>query len=320
MATIKLEGLKGRTDMFKVDPFAIKIEENVRLPKNVMENVATLKESIRELGQLQPIRVRKDETNSPVVIDGECRLRAIRELIEEGATIDYVLCVFESSRPDEAKQIILQLASNEGKRLEPVEEAAAYAKLINHGMSAQDVAKAIGKTKVHVYERLKLNEASDAVKEAVNNGEIGLKAAVKLVKETKGSTEEMDAQLPEVKQEVAAKEAAKHEKRKATMAQKQEPTQDGGEDNEGTKEEPQEEPQEDPKEKPKKATPKEPTDAELNAVDRDELEDLLAESILIFQNCTEEDEKCKYFHAGMIRALNMVLNGRHADDPVELPL
>ena len=92
----RLRDLKtSARDQLMIDPRIILIDDgenprNYDLPEN-HAHLDELKRSIREMGVLIPLLVRYDAARkAAVVVDGECRLRAVLELITEGEDIDTV--------------------------------------------------------------------------------------------------------------------------------------------------------------------------------------------------------------------------------------
>ena len=85
----------GRVDAPRLDPREIIIRENwnYREMDNaaVKAHIAFLKDSIREIGVQEPISV---ELVDGVIylVDGECRLRALKELWDEGKEV-FVLAI-----------------------------------------------------------------------------------------------------------------------------------------------------------------------------------------------------------------------------------
>ena len=76
--------------------------------------------------------------------------------------------------------------ANTGKPFLPLEEAAAYKRLQDHGMTIAQICQAVSRKQVHVVEMLGLLKADDSVKEAAQSGEIGKTLAKKIAKVAKG--------------------------------------------------------------------------------------------------------------------------------------
>lgn len=224
-----INGSIGRTDSYKLDPKAVIVRDGWN-PRTDFDDGGALKASIKAMGVLTPIRVKLDEDRNPVLIDGERRVRAVLELMEEGHHINHVPAIVEGAKISPVDEILMALASNEGKRLNAIEEARAYAMLVAQGLKVDEIATMVGKSKVHLYERLKLADAPDALQQAVINGHVEIKQAVKLVKD-KVVGDALTAAIEAAHADKVARATAKVEARKATMQQQEPatyPTNDAG--------------------------------------------------------------------------------------------
>lgn len=110
----------------------------------------TLVDSIRAEGLLQPIGVRPVGERY-VIVYGERRLRAVQALGWSE------IPVVELSRDNHLDLLVLQLVENMMRAdLHPVEEAHAFRRLIDAGMTATEVAERIGKSKSYISHKLSL--------------------------------------------------------------------------------------------------------------------------------------------------------------------
>lgn len=153
----------------------------------------SLMPSIKEHGVLVPIRVRQRE-NGLELVDGERRLRATLALIEQGAEIVAIPAMVET-RATEVGLLVTAFTANQGKPLEPLEEAEVIFRLKNYGLSVEDIKQKLGKSASFVRDRLALIEAEDDVAAAVRNGAVAASTAVQAVKAAKktgkGQTESL---------------------------------------------------------------------------------------------------------------------------------
>jgi ParB family chromosome partitioning protein len=135
------------------------------------ETIEALKESIRTLGLLQPIIVRK-VGDTYELIAGRQRLRAITELGWETVPAR----VLELSDED---ALIAQAVENVNRRdVSPLEEAEYFAELRERtGWSAAEIARRIGRPESYVRERLQLLSAPEELIRAVHDGAIPFRAA-----------------------------------------------------------------------------------------------------------------------------------------------
>jgi ParB family transcriptional regulator, chromosome partitioning protein len=174
----RLRDLKtGARDMFSIPPSMIVVEEGHN-PRNynLSENRAhldELKRSIAEHGVLQPLWVRFDvpapgEKKAAILVDGECRLRAVQELIAEGTEIRSVP-VIQVEGKSQTQRILDALTSNMGKPLSKWELGEAFRRLIRFGWDESAVAKKTGYTARFVTEAVELADAPEEIKELLSS-------------------------------------------------------------------------------------------------------------------------------------------------------
>lgn len=154
----------GRIDAIKLDPKLILIEEDFNprdyaLPEN-RAHLDELKDSILEHGVEQPLWVRFDTENKiPYLVDGECRLRAVLELIDEGHPIESVTIIQKSGTPEDRLRIAL--TANTGKALSQWEVGKAYLRLQNYGWAVDRIAKEMGQKKTYVTQAIEFATSAD---------------------------------------------------------------------------------------------------------------------------------------------------------------
>lgn len=165
----RLRDLKtSAKDQLMIDPRLIQIEDghnprNYNLPDN-RAHLDELKGSIREQGVLNPLMLRYDAgKKAGIVVDGECRLRAVLELIAEGTQIDAVPCI-QVPGGNEAERLVIALTANTGKPLSKWECGIAFQKLERFGWTADKIAKKMGYTERFVKEAVELSDAPEEVK------------------------------------------------------------------------------------------------------------------------------------------------------------
>ena len=143
------------------------LEPNKSQPREVFDDDALneLADSIRENGVLQPILVRPLDNGGYQIVAGERRWRAskIAGLTE--------VPVFIKDLDDKQTMQIALIENIQRQDLSPVEEAAAYQNLMDsYGMTQQEVAKAVGKSRSAVANSLRILSLCDEVKKMVNDG------------------------------------------------------------------------------------------------------------------------------------------------------
>ena len=145
------------------------IHANPRQPRRRFEPEATtgLASSIREQGLLQPVVVRPRPEGGYELIAGERRWRAARE-----AGVELLPALVREA--DDRDTLLLALVENVAReQLSPVEEARAYAALIDEfELTLGDVAARVGRSKPAVSNRLRLLELPEEVLWMVARGEL----------------------------------------------------------------------------------------------------------------------------------------------------
>ena len=133
------------------------------------EALEALADSIANYGVLQPIIVKESEATSGLyeIIAGERRWRASKMA---GLT-EIPAIVFDG---DELKAAQVALIENiQREDLNPVEEAFGYAALIErYGLTQEQVAKQVGKSRSAVANMLRLIDLPDEVLELLKNGDL----------------------------------------------------------------------------------------------------------------------------------------------------
>lgn len=133
------------------------------------EKLEMLVDSIREKGIIQPLVVRplKEIEGYFEIIAGERRWRAAKILNLENVPIIIRDC-------DDKEALETALIENiQRDDLSPIEEAEAYQRLLDEFSYTQEqLARAIGKSRSHVANMLRLNTLPENIKELVHDGKI----------------------------------------------------------------------------------------------------------------------------------------------------
>jgi ParB family chromosome partitioning protein len=144
------------------------------------ESLERLADSLKTRGQLQPIRVRWDETRGIyVLICGERRWRAAK--IAGMATMS---CVVSEGPLDAGELLALQLVENCLREdLRPIEQAKAFKALMDrNGWSGNQAAKALGIAQPTVVRALALLELPETVQDQVDQGTLAPATAYEIGK------------------------------------------------------------------------------------------------------------------------------------------
>lgn len=145
------------------------IEPNRDQPRKYFsdEAIASLANSIREHGMLQPVLVRPLNSGGYQIVAGERRWRAARML-----GMDEIPVNIRELSDTEAMQISL-IENLQRENLNPVEEALGYKELIeNYGMTQDKVAKTVGRSRSAVANAVRLLSLPERVLKMVENGEL----------------------------------------------------------------------------------------------------------------------------------------------------
>jgi len=147
------------------------IEANPEQPRSVLGDLSDLKASIEAKGVLEPILVRPREGGRFTIISGERRFRAAME----AGLADIPCIVFDVS---DAEVLEIALIENlQRKDLSPLEEADGYLTLQEkHGYTHEQIARAVGKSRVTVTETLSLARLPLRVKDECRRADIRSKS------------------------------------------------------------------------------------------------------------------------------------------------
>src|SRR5262245_9926729 len=128
--------------------------------------LAALAESIRRHGLLQPLVVRRAE-HGYELIAGERRLRAARQ-----AGLEEVPVAVRQATPPERLELAL-IENLQREDLTALEEAEAYRQLIEvYGLTQEDIAQRVGKSRPAIANALRLLSLPDSVKAQLEAGEL----------------------------------------------------------------------------------------------------------------------------------------------------
>jgi ParB family chromosome partitioning protein len=133
------------------------------------EALSQLADSIREVGVLQPVLVRPTGDDEYELIAGERRWRAARRVGLQ--TIPAL--VRETDDAAALEQALVENIHRDG--LNPLEEAAAYQQLIeDFGLTHDDVATRVGRSRATVSNTLRLMQLPPAIQKSVQQGKLSM--------------------------------------------------------------------------------------------------------------------------------------------------
>lgn len=130
------------------------------------EALASLADSIRRHGLLQPLVVRRIAGRYELIA-GERRLRAAMR-----AGLEHVPVLVRDARPEDRLELAL-IENLQRENLTPLEEAEAYRHLIDeYGLTQEELAERVGKSRPAITNALRLLNLPDAVKAKLDSGEL----------------------------------------------------------------------------------------------------------------------------------------------------
>ena len=168
----------GRVDAPRLDPRDIIIRDswNYRdcTTPAAEAHIAFLKDSIAKRGVQEPIRVELID-GKVYLVNGECRLRALRKLWDEGNEV-FVLSI--QGKGDEAEILAQSMVANGALPPSVLEFGRAAERLTAYGWTVEQIAALTpphlglkgNKAKQYVKQAVELQQAPIAVKEALAHG------------------------------------------------------------------------------------------------------------------------------------------------------
>ena len=145
------------------------IEPNRYQPRRVFddEKMAELTESIREVGVLQPILVRRTEEGYELVA-GERRWRAA----QHAGMVTIPAIIRDAGDRESLEQAIVENVHRDD--LNPIEEAAAFYRLMDDfGLTQHQVSVRVGRSRPSVANALRLLQLPDGVQHMIMDGALG---------------------------------------------------------------------------------------------------------------------------------------------------
>jgi len=149
------------------------IETNPDQPRRSVGDLDELKKSIESKGVLEPILVRPLPDGRFRIIAGERRFRAAME-----AGLAEVPCI-ELDVPDNEVLEIALIENLHRRDLHPFEEAAGFSALAEtHGYTQQQVATAVGRSRVSITEAMSLLEIPEDLREKCRRADIDARSVL----------------------------------------------------------------------------------------------------------------------------------------------
>ena len=151
------------------------------------ESIAELAQSIKTVGLIQPLVVRRDPNGGGAyqLVAGERRLRALKSIGVSRAS-----CIVQDMR-DETSAMIALIENMQREDLYYIEEAQCYETLLRtYNLTQEELAKRLGKSQSAIANKLRLLRLNESVKDAMKEGGLTERHARALLK-LKGEKEQL---------------------------------------------------------------------------------------------------------------------------------
>jgi ParB/RepB/Spo0J family partition protein len=145
-------------------------------PRKNMGDLAEMAASIKTVGLLEPIVVTQNGAGYTIVAG------ARRHAAAKKAGLDTVPVVVLSDLSEEQRQEAMLIENLQRSDLTALEEATAFGRLIDLGLSQKTLATRIGRSAAHVSKRLALLKLPEAARDAVDSGKITVEAGLELTR------------------------------------------------------------------------------------------------------------------------------------------
>lgn len=223
-STTNASGIVKRTNAYFIDPTMIVRREGWN-PRFDFGDIQELAASIEANGVLNPIRVKRVEDKFEL-IDGDRRFTAIQALLKKGHKFEEgVPAIILDKKIEDVEALIQMFEANTGKPFLPLEEAAAYQRMRDAGLTIKEICRRVGRAHVHVNKALALLQADPSVQDAVASGEINSTLAKKIAVKARGDKAKQKEMVEEAKKggkagkKLVAEKAEQIKKRPAKKGQ-----------------------------------------------------------------------------------------------------
>tara|TARA_Y100000590_G_scaffold259611_1_gene291507 strand:+ start:191 stop:1042 length:852 start_codon:yes stop_codon:yes gene_type:complete len=168
---------EANSENFKLLPISsIVANSNQPRKKFKKEELEDLASSIKSKGILQPIVVRKIKDDSFEIIAGERRWRA-----SQLASVHEMPAIIKNMDDNESLEAAL-IENIQRENLNPIEEAKAYQFILKkEGADYENLSVAIGKSKSHISNTIRLLELDEIILEHLESGNISMGHARALI-------------------------------------------------------------------------------------------------------------------------------------------
>lgn len=181
--------LVRRTDIYRV-PFAnlqLVNDFNIRTD---MGDIKELAENIKENGVKVPL-MGYHKAGVYYITAGHRRYAACKLLVEQGLTNISVPFMTEPKGTNEEQRIVDTFLTNDGKPLEPLEQAEGVLRLVKGGLSIKQIAKRLGKSDSYVNRLYKLSQSPVELQQAVADHKVSGSLAIETLGKGKEAVDDL---------------------------------------------------------------------------------------------------------------------------------
>lgn len=216
--TANAPGIALRTSAYRAHADSITRREGWN-PRFDFGEIDELAKSIKANGLLNPLRVKriagaaKTDQFQFELIDGDRRLTAIEKLTKAGYALpDGVPVIIVDKAQDDMTSLFQMFEANAGKVFLPLEEAAAYQRMRDAGLTIKQICERVSRKQVHVVATLALMTADSDVTDAIKDGSVNSTMAKKIAVHARGDKakqKELVAQAKAAGKDKTKKQAVK---------------------------------------------------------------------------------------------------------------
>lgn len=161
-------------------------------PRKTLEGLEELAQSLKAVGQLEPVKVRPGEKEGEfIIIYGQRRYEAAKLAGLEGLD-----CLVDGSGMSEARRLEVQLVENALREgLKPVEESLAYLRLMQaKGLNGKQLAELLHISPAKVSRALALLKLPKEVQERIDAGQVAAAIGYDQASQKRSSSAQMRMQ------------------------------------------------------------------------------------------------------------------------------
>ncbi len=212
-----------RSDVSWVDPRMVIIRDGFNTRK-LLGDIDGLAASINVRGVRRPLEGFKEKQENGetkvIVIDGERRMTAVKQLLAEGLSPDAIKVPFLlRKKPSMEEQLLSMIVSNDGKRMTILEEGHAFLRLVGYKWTNVRIAEQLGKSTAYVSNALLLAKAPMSIQLDIESGKISATEATNVLRKSDDSdsaAKTITDAIETAEKEGSEKATSKHTKTKPT--------------------------------------------------------------------------------------------------------